>query len=1013
MSGITVDNSIQVDINFKSVPFTRPEAPSIWSGKNIALWAINLITGGVYTSVGLIAKKHEIQILTLDQEELSIDIKELLKTWIDLESNISKLQQDIMQNEFDEKETLDSLRSIEKRVTLCANEELLRGPRTKSITQIALMPIEFFGTLIYNILTLGLYGVIKHHYLEHEIVCLEAKEKFTEKQINEDRLLQSKRLIEQIEALTDLVNIKSKIKLIGSTDTGKACLELAEKLKGMEFQLASLSQRYNKACTENKRLIDEITVLKASEVALKNTKRHFETRIEQYESQKSILVGEKSNLQLTINQNREQITSLTRDIETVRANLRDAQARATEANQQLEAARAQIAQLRVNPQISRQGQGTAVPAAVAIDKLGPIPPKYVPREDEKPSKGAFEIEEDGVLKVDLNSAHAKLYKGITLVELVVTAFDVTFDKLLKLSTPPVKVPASPLSAPKVKMKLNLNKNIEAMDDKMIPNTIYANLMLELLTGAKLREDTTDCHARFSVKFNDHVEVGSSSPMKVQAIKVSASDKTRSPEVRVVFSHTDELTPKAGFSGVPYGVDPVGAKMILNQLTPQEKEHLFNLINDPLIEDTHPELIATKAYLRAPQNAARAKLIKTAHELIVDMGLVIGNKYKNALQPHWTDKADENGKVFNKYPDLDTIDKIGTIDAKSVTEKAPQPMEWDIFKNIDCFAEDVILEEMVPNPQAPHLDIKVNVSLQQRISDMHLKYKTVADNMTRDLLVAPRTTLPTYTIPTPGRFGTTRIMTREIIPEDADQVLAMLKEQYYCSHIVFAPGCLFSSVLTSICCDTSMISTVTGATGVQYLKNAMSVFLNKEENKLKFAPLIAKFHKVTVTKPGPNIWPQPQTEIQEKQPMSVSDYQYWLVHGNTTYFQSIFVDSRDPSKGKKTILLDQSKDLGDVELTILGHLFGIRFLVFLGGEKIKIDTNGLIVPEKDGPEGYSYGPETGQYIALYNNKGSTFYALYPKLKVPRLASIDLKESIESLNKYWKYCQSTSNISGLLD
>jgi len=70
-------------------------------------------------------------------------------------------------------------------------------------------------------------------------------------------------------------------------------------------------------------------------------------------------------------------------------------------------------------------------------------------------------------------------------------------------------------------------------------------------------------------------------------------------------------------------------------------------------------------------------------------------------------------------------------------------------------------------------------------------------------------------------------------------------------------------------------------------------------------------------------------------------------------------------------------LGQLEIMLVAELLGIRIGVFKTGSGTKLDSNGLMIPTQ------YFGPNTKESFNMFNDLDSTFYSLFPKLKVYNL------------------------------
>lgn len=919
-----------------SVPFIPPEKTSIWSKKSFALWCLNIITAGLYTPLERISKKYEIFQLKQRESVLKDRMLANSKKFNEFDKELSDLLNPLNEETFDQKDILSKLGKLEKKVTTFVEET--DDPRHVITQRVAFSPIQFFASLIYNLVSFGLYGIVQSNHLDDEVVYLKEKEKYTGKQMMAESGDRYSHFQHQIKTLHTWIEMKGIFKLLNSSPEGTEKIQLAQ-------QMVELNKKYKDLLQTSKLLEDENKKIQGGHASLETARRAAEKQASDFRLKADQLETEKQGLNEANNQLNDQVNKLNRDATTLQTNLRLAQDRATNTQTKLE---------RLEQILKENGAGGTGPMTALDPQLGPIPPKYTPSNGYQPVKGDFEDEEGNV---NSNSQHFKIYKGTTLAELLQIAFNRSFDHLVALGNQP-------------KVKVQFKNSYSILERPFVMNIVYGQMVYELLLGAKLYKD--GCHG-FAVKFNQDVEVGASFPMKVQTVKWEGEgeNKKRKAEVKIVFAHIDELTPKTNQTQVRHGVDPVGAKFILSQLTQEEKNHLLNLLYEPLIEDGHPELIATRTFMKSPLNATKAKMIEIVHSLIGDMAAVIENRYKGVLNGNWSDKLDmnvydpffmkESEKVFLKSENEDSINE------DSINEEAD--INTEHFENIDVTID-------VNN-------VLTKLNLRNLFYSMLYEYQMVAKAMGPDIIAKPLKALPTL------EDSSGKQIVQPIVPLDANKALDLFKKQYYISHFLFNSGCLFSNILASICSQPGILTNqANGNNFVNHLKKAMANYLDTEIGKEKFSQDIASEHEVT----------SHRGYHSRKRPMDVEDYQYWL--RNSSQGDIVL------RNGVREVRMNPREDLGNLELDICAHMLGVRFVLFITGEPIKIDSNGLMMPVNLTHKHNVFGPTTGVCIRLFNYKNASFYGLYPKLKLPSEKSTVLFEGVSTLNAYWDKCQKIS-------
>src|SRR5205814_4783183 len=116
--------------------------------------------------------------------------------------------------------------------------------------------------------------------------------------------------------------------------------------------------------------------------------------------------------------------------------------------------------------------------------------------------------------------------------------------------------------------------------------------------------------------------------------------------------------------------------ILEQLTDQEKLHLYTYLMSPVIENTHPDYKAAMAFLSS-KGDARVKLVLTASELIQDIATAIKHQFGAALTDSWELNCNMDIEPFVKSEDKkpDVPDDIAPI------AKGEKVVDWTMDADI--------------------------------------------------------------------------------------------------------------------------------------------------------------------------------------------------------------------------------------------------------------------------------------------------------------------------------------------
>ncbi len=192
----------------------------------------------------------------------------------------------------------------------------------------------------------------------------------------------------------------------------------------------------------------------------------------------------------------------------------------------------------------------------------------------------------------------------------------------------------------------------------------------------------------------------------------------------------------------------------------------------------------------------------------------------------------------------------------------------------------------------------------------------------------------------------------------------LAEQFEHKHKMFGPhGCLISNITAVLMTDYMQA----GESSAKNLKEAMADFLGKASYLAEFENKIRLEHK------GMTVAQYFENKIQSTHKTSVLQYRKWL-------------------KGENGASISNS-DLGDVEIEIIAQMMGVKFAVFYEGMTTKLNEYNLTIPEI-----ICYGPNTKEMFFLYNNKGSTYYSLWPKLNPAAFADAEAGHACIDINNY---------------
>lgn len=908
--------------------FVPPQLEPFISAKRAAFFLINFVTLGIHGAAEATSAKHHVKKLVHAQGDLQRQADKLTTDWDVLIGQFkgvieqwNDLEYEDTESEFEN--TLEAWNSIRR--NLSGEDAAIKVDvnLSASISEVALGTITFIGQLFANILTLGLYGVYANYVLENRIVVLKAQNDFIQNHSNNQVEEKSQTMQAMADALKQSVNIKKQINGIKNTDAGKAYVA-AQKAENELLVLKDL----------HKNLKRDLNALTVQKVAAEQGKSHVE---------QDLAALQKKNMELRVRADK--AAQLEHDIDTLRAkDIANAQ-KIANLNVAVNAANVKanrVGELEKEVAALKTGGKNPPELAKLIPKLGSIPPKYTPRPKlDGLLPGAMD-DADG-MGTPFNEAYKARYNGLrSAAQIAAAGFDYAYDSLIDL-------------AGGGKIKFNNSGHMPGTPGE---NAVYRLMILDLLKGAKV--DENGCHG-FKLCINSNVTMLPSQPENILQYKDDSKGGLM-PVAVVRYKQRDDFTPDEDTLRSPHGVHPVAAKWILNQLTPKEMDYLFTHLMSSIIENSHPDYIAMRAFMKNSKDP-RVKLVMTASELIQDMASAIGLKFsKNVLIPGWQTKADDwDVQPFVKAEDdIAGLDKIA--DDGIVKTTGTKVVAWEL--DADVLGDKGAYDKKPRQPE-----------FVQMIRDAHTRYSTICESLD-GLLFNPEPvgkSIPNLDWPAVNKQFH---ISHQMIGADAE----------------FKGGdrCLFSNLLALFVSDQSQLTAV----NVQKLKNAMAVYLDKLQNaavkwaveKNKDPHLQSK--DALKLKEMAELAKSFETAIKKTHGCSVAAYQNFLrkVYGAP--------------------VIDLS-NLTPLEIQIAAYTIGVRIGILPIRMKVpeatKVDNFGRIVPE----DNFIYGPNTKELFLMgISDVGSgTYYGLFPRLNNdyddPKFVDReDLYNAVFEAFSYWK-------------
>ncbi|WP_068466416.1 hypothetical protein [Candidatus Protochlamydia phocaeensis] len=895
-----IEFSRPISIREDFVPSPKEPTPFLQS---VSSAVFNLCTMGVVFAFRKFYHERTIKELQLKQQELQGTAAGFLKKWEQIETELTTIREEVESEEpANLSNKLNALREKAQVIHFTPDDTLPRS--TGEVHNVAQIALLFLGELVKNILTLGMYGVHQEYNLRTRIQRLTDENHYIESKIEQEVIANRyQRFEKQILEINKKFEIKQNLSMARETAAGQAYLEK----QSTKERLQSLEK-------EHRQVEMHLTALKAQTLQLERAKETLERGIQQKSGERDNLRQENAELRHALaNHNSQRELA---ELKNRYRELKNALKRA-EDEQNVERVRSlEIQLLGLEQQINTPSDRLQL-------KLGPIPSKYSKTEEDGPIAGAV-----GINTADLAewSPYAqRVNNKKTAADLLKAELDYALDELCRLG-----------SEPEHERLIYFNKsNAIIQGQEFEPNlqAVYRFMALDLIKEAELCP--IDSHS-YALKLNNQgILVAPTNPERVQSCRINIETGERIPELSIMFKHVDEFTPEVGNVDIPLGIDPTGAKWAYNRLTQEEREHLFHLLMEPLIPDEHAKMIETQEFMKQSNNE-RVELVRTAYELIFDIGVAIEKRFsikgifERQLQTKLNDESyidALSGLLEEGMPIISPLKKTPKTQEipADCNDKPPEEPIVPWQPNMGLFGagqNSLISQFMGPG------------GFVQAFETAKARYQKLYANLSKEAI-----------------GNTNNILYSSNIADTTEHSISIqgLSNQYYSRHeLIDGHGCLLSNVLALIMDQNNHLTSA----HVQQLKNAMAACLDNADMVSRFGDMILANHNITVT-----------------------NYQNWL-------------------RGQRNVSLN-IYNLGDVELNILAWgVLGVRIAVFYPGTRTKLDENGLTIPAD--PQ-YCYGPNTKETLFLYNIPGHTYYSLWPKVKKDKLTG-EVKEAYTQMEAY---------------
>lgn len=941
--------------SFNYKPFVAPPNVTVLKPKSLLVWGLNVITLGAYGSAEALSKCHCIKELKLIHEDLKHQAATLLNECDALEADLVNIVEEWKSLTDSEKKVFklkDKMEEVTSQKDNLQSDNIKASHiSTTTISDVAIGIISYIGQLFLNIISVGLYGVLQNNYLQNQINVLEAHNTFIQDQFSEQKDCKLNGLEKIIEIANDYIveqeegsSAKQSLNGIKNTDPAKAYLaeqQAKKDLADLQKKFQTLQTDYTAIKTEKTKAEQELTDLYAGMIGMQDDAVGIKNEKEQREKEiKDLKVAEQKK---------------TKEM--------------TDLQNQLKAAQVKVGQITDLQKEVTDLKSKQIANADQVKKLlpqvGAIAPKYTATANDKVVHGAMDIRVTGTEEGEFTDEEMDKYKKslpkdkLKFFEEYNTRYaDANLASTVVADGFNHAVHALLDMVPDGKIKLN---NSGMTIKTLGAQAIYRYMVLDLLNGGKVMQGN-DCHG-FKLRINENVSMLPSKSENVLQYKTNPQGG-KDPFITFHYLQKDDFTPSEGVLKLRDGVDPVGAKWILEQLTKAESDYLFTYLMEPIIENTHPDHIAMKAFMKN-KNDPRVKLVQTAYELIIDMATATRLKFEtNACAETWSenfDNWDDAVKPFQKAEELDAeaaakVDDIIQVDGSKV-------VNWELDPDIVGDKRDG--DKKARQPEFFDIVNAAKANFQQVFN----------------------------------AFGKVNIM---LAPEKANQKfkkisMTQINKHFHVSHQMigataaggWAGGerCLFSNLLAILVGNSAFLT----SENVNKLKKAMANYLDTLQaasskwatESLKPANLQSK--DVMSLKEKAALFKQFESGIKSTHNCTVDAYQRWL---------------RNDSTGAATI---NASNLTSFEIQLAAFALGIRIGL------VSIDTDGAIMTDDHGrivPENEYYGPNTEEFLLMGisdpSKTGGTYYGLNPRLDESQpdlLSNLSLCQVVADVESYW--------------
>jgi len=635
-------------------PFVPPARQSLFSRQSFEFLKDNVLTLGIFGVVINVDHREKIQQEERKKELLTKKIVAFQNVWKTMSERLSALFDEVLGflSETDPIQELDFLEDLEERVgeLLKKKNELedaiesdfRKKPKEAwhSLVRTSAVILDASCQFIFNVSTVGFSTCYQHGFLEYQMKLLIQENCYVEQKLAAYKDGYNTLFEKHIDLLKVAVKNKSDLLGIAETDPAiayfeaseskKECGSLNRRLKKEQDEKESLQEGLDKLTTQyeesESQLINQVNYLRQLFAIVSRDNQQMQLQIAQ-------LTTEKSGLVVSHQQQMEQMKEQLRDLEQPGQGIEDLQKR-----------------------------------------IGPIPAKYKPQEEE--FEKAKEANQEEAVFI---SSYTQRYQGLNASsEVFKSGFSYSLSEIFSM-------------ADKEDGKVLLNRSLGTPTSQGA-QVVYRWLVLDWIKGGVM---VSTCHGH-ELHLNDE-GVKLIPSLSENVLTYQEVDGKRQPLITVCFRASDDFTPPASVlqnTSAACGIDPIAAKCLWAGLSTNERIHLLNLLLEPARENDCPDALAALDFIgKLPKKRKENLLI--LRDLISDMAVAVEEKFRqNLAMLEWRKYLKDDDLSLEPFSkkDQEALERPSDADESDDKQLVPWSIPLKFFS--DNFASIILNAQQV-------------------------------------------------------------------------------------------------------------------------------------------------------------------------------------------------------------------------------------------------------------------------------------------------------------------------------